>query len=71
MTGETMLARLEQDDPIFVVFDGLGYITPALETIWTVIVEARETVRRVVAWTVNLQMKFQDYENQSCASAIR
>ena len=59
VTLETVLAGLEQNDPILVVFDGQGHITPAPKTIWTVIVVARETVRCVVARTVNLQMKYQ------------
>ena len=57
MTVQTVLPGLEQNDLILVVFDGQGHITPALETIWTVIVVARETGHRVVTGTVNPQMK--------------
>ena len=71
MTVETVLAGLEQHDPIMVEFDGQGHIRMAPETIRTVVVVAYETVRRVVARTVNLQNKYQKCESQSCACANR
>ena len=71
VTVKTVLTGLKQDDPILVMFDSQGYITSALETIWTVIVIARKIGRRVVAGAVNLQWNNKKgIEIQICASAV-
>ena len=57
VTVQSVLPCLEKNDLILVVFDGKGHITPTRESIWTVIVAARETGCRVVAGTVHLQRK--------------
>jgi hypothetical protein len=47
--------RLQQDDLVLVVLYPNGYITPAHEMIWAVIILARESGGLVVGQTVNLE----------------